>query len=390
MPGINEYIEQFGAKSFTKYPFSPADNLTISQLVYLDFESVVSPSFDEAPRPFSEVCNTLFARHGYRHEPIGLVLPADASINSMRMAVQKRFSEMRVWAAQTAYSRDPALQFAALTFLLPTGDAVIAFRGTDDTLAGWIEDLNIFLQDDVPSHPYAVEYLKEVAARTTGNLILCGHSKGGHLALYASVTADPAIRKRIIGIYNNEGPGFLTYDLFHTDAYRELLPRYRHFVPYSSAIGMMLAHDYDYTAVFSTKHLGPFQHDVASWQIVNGAIITRPDVNNLAKIVDILFSDFPLSISEERRKILTETATRLSCATDEEMLVGIVRHFPRELKKALQAWYTFPKQTRKEFHAAFSPFPSILVNAVKNIKEETVPKAAKAAGMLLSKVTEHI
>ncbi len=390
MPGINEYIEQFGNRSFTELPFSDADNLVFSQIAYLDFETIVSPSFDAEPQPFSDVCNRLFAAHGYRHSPLGLVLPKDASVNSMRMAIQKRFSEMKVWAVQTSYGRSPALQFAAMTFLLPTGEAVIAFRGTDDTLAGWIEDLDIFLRSDIPSHAYAVDYLKKVAAHTEGKLILCGHSKGGHLALFSAVTADESIRDRIAWVFNNEGPGFPDYSLFTTKEYHDLVPRYRHFVPYASMIGMMLAHDYDYKAVFSTKHFGPFQHDMASWQIVNGAVITRPDVNAMAKIVDILFSEFPRSVSDAGRGILSATADKLSNACDEEMLVGIVRHFPRELKKALDAWFDFPKQTRKEFHAAFRVFPGLVANTVKNIKEQSVPNAAKAAGVLLHKVTSQV
>ena len=390
MPGINEYIEQFGNRSFTELPFSDADNLVFSQLAYLDFETIVSPSFNAEPQPFSDVCNRLFAAHGYRHSPLGLVLPKDASVNSMRMAIQKRYSEMKVWAAKTAYGRSPALQFSAVTFLLPTGEAVVAFRGTDDTLAGWIEDMDIFLRDDIPAHACAVSYLKEVAAHTEGELILCGHSKGGHLALFSAVTADESIRNRIRLVFNNEGPGFRNYDLFATKAYHDLVPRYRHFVPHASIIGMMLAHDYDYKAVFSTKRFPLFQHDMASWQIVNGAVITRSDVAKISKIIDILFSEFPRSVSETGRSVLSATADKLSNACDEEHLIDIVRHFPRELNKALEAWFDFPKQSRKEFHAAFRPFPGLLKDTVKNIKEQSVPNAAKAAGVFLRKVTAQI
>ena len=390
MPGISEYIEQFGAISFSERPFTSADNLTFCELSYLDIEHVVSPSFDDEPLPLSKVCNDLFALHGYEHKPLGLVLPSNPSEDSMRMAIQKRFSEVKIWAVQTAYERSPALQFAAMTFLLPTGDAVVTFRGTDDTLAGWIEDLNLFLQDSIPSRALSSAYLKEVASRTDGGIYLCGHSKGGHLALYSAVKADEALRARIKGVYNNEGPGFLNYDLFKTAAYRELLPRYHHYVPYASFIGMMLAHDYDYSAVFSTKHLGPFQHDMASWQIVNGAVITRPDVNELAKITDIVFSEFPHSVSEKQRRILAETADKLSSATKEELLTGIVKHFPREVFSTYHNWFTFPKEKRREFHAAFKAFPDIVKHAVKNIKEDSIPAAARSAGVLLRKVTARV
>ena len=377
MPGINEYIEQFGNRSFTELPFSDADNLVFSQLAYLDFETIVSPSFNAEPQPFSDVCNRLFAAHGYRHSPLGLVLPKDASVNSMRMAIQKRYSEMKVWAAKTAYGRSPALQFSAVTFLLPTGEAVVAFRGTDDTLAGWIEDMDIFLRDDIPAHACAVSYLKEVAAHTEGELILCGHSKGGHLALFSAVTADESIRNRIRLVFNNEGPGFRNYDLFATKAYHDLVPRYRHFVPHASIIGMMLAHDYDYKAVFSTKRFPLFQHDMASWQIVNGAAYRDNHFTALS---------LPLTGTVTGYLGMLDNGTALlSCD-----LIDIVRHFPRELNKALEAWFDFPKQSRKEFHAAFRPFPGLLKDTVKNIKEQSVPNAAKAAGVFLRKVTAQI
>ena len=389
MPGIKEYIEQFGSKSFTDTPFGDADNLTLCQIFYLPFESVVSPSLQDAPKPFSEACNEIFAGRGYRHTRLGLMIPNDASVNSMRMSIQKRFSEMKVLGVETAYEHFPAVQYAAGTFILPTGENVVIFRGTDDSLTGWHEDMDIFLHDDLPSYPLALDYLNRVAEQLEGDIILCGHSKGGHLALYAALKTSDEVRARIKCVYNNDGPGYHDYEIYQSEAYTDLLPRYRHLVPHSSFVGMLLSHDYDYTAVTSSKHLGPIQHDLASWQIVNGSVITRPDVDVLAKITDVAFSDFLCGVSDAEREVMDLVANALIGVVDVETLTEIVKKFPTELKQVLARWGELGEDIHKTFHAAFFPIPKIVANTVKNIKEETVPKAAAAASMLLKKVVAN-
>ena len=52
-------------------------------------------------------------------------------------------------------------QFAAVTFRLPSGTLVVAFRGTDDSLVGWKEDFNMAFQYPVPAQVSAAEYLKK-------------------------------------------------------------------------------------------------------------------------------------------------------------------------------------------------------------------------------------
>ena len=51
-------------------------------------------------------------------------------------------------------------QFCACVFTLPDGAAYIAFRGTDLTLAGWKEDLNMAVEDlhkpDILLHPVVI------------------------------------------------------------------------------------------------------------------------------------------------------------------------------------------------------------------------------------------
>lgn len=385
MPGIKEYIEAIGDVPFAERPFGDADNLTLCQVFYMPFEQAVSPSFDDAPVPFSDACYAVFEKRGYHHKRLGLMIPKDASVNMMAMEAKQRFAQMRLWAVQTEFVHEPAVQYAAGTFLLPDGTAVILYRGTDDTIIGWKEDMDIFINGRIPSYDLALDYLEAVAAHTDGKIILCGHSKGGHLALYAALKTSDAVRDRIACIYNNDGPGYEDYSLFATEAYRALKPRYRHLVPHSSAVGMMLSHDYDFTAVVSNLPLGPLQHDLCSWQIENGALVTREDVDTMAKITDVALGEFLASFSEETRRNAGEVAAALIRAVHIDSLADTAKQLPQAVKRFETGWFGISKDARKLFWKSIAPMPKIIVGAVKNIREETLPNAAKAAAVYLGK-----
>ena len=146
---------------------------------------------------------------------------------------------------------------------------------------------------------YLVDYLAEVAKRFDGDIIVCGHSKGGYVAQYAVLNSPKEVRDRIKYLYNNDGPGFKNYDYLGSDVYNELLPRYRHFIPQSSFIGMMLMHDDDYTVVKSNGLIGPLQHDLRTWQFKGDKLITCDDVSAVGKVTDLVFHDLIRSLSEE-------------------------------------------------------------------------------------------
>ena len=387
MPGIREYIEQKGGVSFSELPFGDADNLTLCQIFYMPFEQVVSDSFSDAPVPFPKAVNALFSKRSYKHRKLGLMIPDDASVNMMKMAVQPRFSEMKLVAVKEVFETNPAVQFAAGTFLLPDGTAVVIFRGTDDSIIGWKEDLDIFARKGIPSYALAVEYLKNAAEAFSGDLIVCGHSKGGNVGLYAVLNSEPAVRDRVRGIYCNDAPGYHDYSVLQTEVYDELLPRYRHLVPHSSFVGMMLAHDYDYTTVKSSKHLGPMQHDLSSWQIVDGSVVTKEDVDLLAKLTDVTLSDIVNRVNDTQSAVVDYVANVLIDATGETYLTGLVQHAATAVSGAVGAWKELAPETKETFKSAFKGAGKILVRNVKHIKEKTIPDAANAAAMLVRRVT---
>ncbi len=385
MAGVYEYISEFGEITFAEKPFCEADNLALCQIIYLPLEQVIGPELDAEPVPFNDAANAYFQAQGCKHRRLGVVLTKQASINLMRMAQTRRFSEMKIVGCQSAFRQFPALQFGAATFLLPDGTVVIVFRGTDDSVTGWHEDLDLYLHHGMQSYPLAVQYVKDVAAQFDGDLIICGHSKGGNVALYAALNVEKPIRDRIRAYYNNDGPGFDNYDLYHTEAYGELLDRYYHLVPYASFMGVFLAHDYDYTVVDNRHHLGPFQHDITFWKIKDGELVTRDDMNLLGKLNDVLLSNLIFRLKEEDFPVLNEVADRFIEASKVDSLMTAVKTLPLVGGRVLASWIKTPKDTRDHFRRALHGVTSTTIKTIKDFHKDTVPKVAAEAKMFVKR-----
>lgn len=370
MAGTNEYINQFGSISFNERPFGDADNIALCEVFYMPLEKVVSESFDDEPLCFEDVCNSLFELNGCEHKAVGLVINRGISEKLMKMASTPRFSQMKVLACKHIYDEEPAVQFDAATFILPDGVNVVIFRGTDDTIAGWKEDLDIYTKKYIPSYKYSVEYLEEAAQKLKGDIIVCGHSKGGNVALYAALNCSPEVADRIKLLYNNDGPGFHDLRPFATPAYRELLPRYRHLIPQSSFIGMLLAHDDDYTVVKSSRLMGMLQHDLATWQISDGELVTTK-LSLLGKLNDRGLADMILRISDEQSDTVNAVTAALLGSSGEKDLTGLVKNANSALRGINAAWRSLDSDIKKKFFAIFKGSAALLVGAAREVRKES-------------------
>ena len=383
MPNVIDYIEKYGNTSFCDVPFGEADNVALCDMYYMPLELAVSDSFDDEPVPYDVAANKIFDLRGRKHEPVGLVLQKYISEVMMAMADKSRFAEMKVVAAVRIYEKKPAVQFEAATFLLPDGNIVVLFKGTDDTLIGWKEDIDILTKKGIPSNMLATEYLEKVANKFDGKIIVCGHSKGGFIAQYATLFCKKEIRDRIEKVYNNDGPGFWDYSYLESEAYAEMLPKYRHFVPQSSFIGMMLAHDYDYTVVKSDQVLGPLQHDLYSWQFTGRKLKKVDDLTPMGKLNDGILHDLVDNLTDEQEQVLDEVFDVVIAGINQEGLLGVKDNLIPSLKGGAEAWRSLDKGTQKKFLKIFSSTPSIVVkNTEKVRKEENAKRQQKIVDTL--------
>lgn len=380
MSSLNEYISRYADVSFTEKPFCDADNIALCKISYMPFEKVVSESFDDEPVSFDKVAKDMFAYHGNAHRAVGLLLPKDISRAMMQMAETKRFSELKVVGCKEVFADKPATQFAGATYLSPDGKIYVTFRGTDDTFTGWKEDIDIYTLKGIPSHKLGVDYLNEVGEKFDGEIIVCGHSKGGNIALYSALHCNQSVRDRIIKVYNDEGPGLCDFNFIESEKYKEIYPRYTHFIPNSSFVGMFLAHDEDYTVVKSNKILGPMQHDLSSWQIADDKL-EPASLSWLGRFNDYALMKL-LTISDDTCVYADVVFSEVINGFGQKDLTGFSKHVIPSIYGGYKAWKSLDKITRDKFHDAFAGTLALLREAAKVTRREAVPAVKRKIEML--------
>lgn len=379
MANVMDYIKKYGDISFCDMPFGEADNVALCGMYYMPFDKVVSDSFEDEPVDYKTASDEIFELRGRKHTPVGLVLLKNISEQMVLMSKYKRFQEMKVVAAVRVYEKAPAVQFEAATFLLPDGKIVVLFKGTDDTLTGWKEDFDILTKKGIPSNSLSIEYLEKAAKNFDGNIIVCGHSKGGFIAQYAALYSSKEVRDRIEVVYNDDGPGFWDYSYLESETYAEMLPKYRHFVPQSSFIGMMLAHDNDYEIIKSNQILGPLQHDLNSWQFSGKKLVRAEELTDMGKMNDGVLRDLVGGLDDESEKVLDTVLDKVLSGVNQTGLLDVKKNFVPALKGGVEAWRSLDRDTQKKFLKIFSDTPEIVFRNSNRIRKERTEKTYEKA-----------
>lgn len=381
MAGTKEFIQQFGSITFEEHPFCDGDALLLCQVTYMPFDRIVSDSFEDEPESLPEVCRKIFEYRGNKHTKLGLMINAEPSKRLMEMAASERYADVKVAAVKRVDSVEPAIQFMAVTFILPDGTLVVSYEGTDDTIAGWKEDADLLLRKGTPAYKYALDYIEDAARTFDGNIIVIGHSKGGHEALYTALNCSEETRKRIILLYNNDGPGFYSDSVYKTMTYHEIADIYKHYVPYSSFIGMLMAHDSDYKAVKSTKHLGVNQHDMHTWKIENGDLVIVPDTDFISKVTDMFIAKLIDRTDDSDYSVLDTVLTSVLSGTGQLTLTDLSKNLISSLDGAVKKWREIEPDVKTAFSSVFEDTGKLMKESIKAVKQsakEGVEKIADA------------
>ena len=220
--------------------------------------------------------------------------------------------------------------------------------------------------DGMPSAKESLSYLREAAERFEGDIVLCGHSKGGHNAVYAALHADEAIRERIVAVYNNDGPGFSDDSYLHSDAYKTLLKKYHHFVPQSSFFGMMLHHDNDYQVVKSSMPLGALQHDLLTWQFEGRRLKAAMKSAFESRFNHAFFREWVRELSDSDVDAAEEAARRLIEHAESTRLIDIKSDVPGFVKHTSDALRSLDKDTKKTINSVVIKSFSAAKKAIKD------------------------
>jgi len=299
MTNIFDYLKWRGDLKISQAPFNHVDALILSRLSYVPFEDIVSYN------PLEKITLRQAAHIFFSREiSINYIFTAQDIKLLEAMMRSERFKDMRLSGYINEVDYETQKQFAAIIIDVGHHTHFISYRGTDNTLVGWKEDFNMSFMSPVPAQEAAVHYLEKMAESLPGYIRTGGHSKGGNLAVYAASLCSTQVQKRIIEVYNNDGPGFDS-KIISMEGYVNIRGRINTFVPQSSVVGMLLEHEEEYRIVHSTQ-TGLLQHDIYSWEVMGNDFIYLDTVSNRSLFIDRTLKDWMLRMDSSQREQFIE------------------------------------------------------------------------------------
>ena len=325
---VLDYLKWRGDLTFTQDPLNAVDALIFSALSYIRYGGAVEEKPEE-PVTLRGAAGAFFALDNFE-----VRIRAKNDLELLRRASEStRFGLSRICRYTDLYIPEEETQFAAMTFLLDDGTAFLAFRGTDETLVGWKEDFNMSFQETIPSQRLAQQYIREFAEGCSLPMRIGGHSKGGNLAVFGAARSSGDVQKRILEVFNNDGPGFTEF-LMGDPGYRQMVPRIRTFVPQSSVIGMLLEHEEPYTIIKSSQ-VSILQHEIYTWEVEGKHFIPMEEITADSRFLNLTIKNWASQMSVQERNQVVDTLFALLNSGDVKTASDIFH--PRNLGKYFRA-----------------------------------------------------
>lgn len=250
---ITDYLKYYKDIPLRKVQWNTVDHLACSILTYIPI-----PSY-QGVKTFSEFYQLA---KDYEHIPKeSFMVPMAYEVLEL-MKDAKRFATLKIHNFENYKTEET--QFGAATFRIGL-ETIIAFKGTDYSLIGWIENLRLAYEYPTATHKLAIHYL-ETNIKFFGDrkVSVVGHSKGGNLAMVAALEANLRNFGRIKEVYNFDGPG-LRKEEYARPEYKKLSEKLTNIIPAGSVVGVILYND-NYTVVKSSN-LSLLEHLPTSWNL---------------------------------------------------------------------------------------------------------------------------
>ena len=277
MADFLDYLEWRGDLTWEQSPFNEIDNLILSYLSYVNLDEVItSPQMCMTIAQASQKFFTIYSEEDLKKEKS---LIRDAPYGMRAMEDTRRFGKLEIRNFVNQINHEKTMQFSAMEIVLDPKTSYIAFRGTDDRITGWKEDF-LLSNGTVEAEKASVTYLNQVAGLSKRKLLVGGHSKGGNLAVYASVCCDPKVQERIVTIYDNDGPGF-TKEFLEKPEIAAVRDRIVRIIPEASVIGLLLEH-FTEPVIVESSEKGVMQHDGLSWQVRRDRFVRKKELSRMA------------------------------------------------------------------------------------------------------------
>ena len=335
MANMIDYIRWRGDLSFTASPMNEVDSVLFVFLSFLDFSGIVPEYAEDGSVTLRDAVRICFAKDSLTKEKdayYGAIMPnRDIFRMAKLMASSERFGNVRLTAYQRIVCRDYEEQFAAYCAICDDNSILVSFQGTDDSVVGWKEDLNLAIVDVIPGQRRSAEYLNSVASVLGGRIRVSGHSKGGNLAIYSASKCNKDVQNRILRVYNHDGPGF-SRGFLESEDYLAIKEKVVKIVPEESIIGVIF--ESDKLAVVKSAKSGFNQHNSFLWEVSGNHFVRRKELSRSSKELGRVLNEWLSETDTETRRNVIDAIYELISTENSMTLTDLSRDKTR-LWKAL-------------------------------------------------------
>lgn len=296
MGTIDKYLEEYGKYTFLEKELNEVDAVILSLISYVNFSGIV-PGIKEGKVLLKDATEQFFIKHTKKEIDENIISVRNAIYLLQKLSNTNRYENLLLY--NYIYEVTLDMQFGALCIKLPDKSVFVSYEGTDNYISGWKEDFMLSYTFPTNAQVEAVNYINEVIGLFSNKVYVGGHSKGGNLALVASMYCKMIARHKIKKIYNIDGPGLRKRE-FESHEYKKISPKLVTYVPKSSLIGMLLRHSDNYIVVDS-KSKGFMQHDATTWIIDNNQF-KREKISEFSKKVEIGVTAWLDKLDDKKRE----------------------------------------------------------------------------------------
>lgn len=369
MHNILDYLTWRGDLAFSgKHPFNEVDDLILARFSYLPFHLIKFSSYETIQTVSQKLLKV---------KSKDFCWPDDYKLAHL-LVDSARFKNLRVFNFVQHHDTKAERQFAAITIRISRRRLYASFMGTDNTIAGWKEDLNLSFMENTPAQLDGVNYIRRLARRYPFSKILIGgHSKGGNIAIYSALENPKSIQRRIISVSNYDGPGF-NEKIIQGEHDWKIIERVTTYIAQGSVFGRLLRHPERQLVVLSHGK-GIYQHDVYTWEIDGDQFVSARS-STRSNIIDAAMTKWISRASMAERKLMTDCIYHIVSFATPDHTIDLSSTPVDWLKKApsmLAAFAKLPASERKIINDLIKRFAESYYQTVK-LSRSTTQKTQKS------------
>ena len=372
MGSMEAYIKQYGNLTFEQLAFNEIDALILDEMVYLPIDLFIGESFNFEDGMTIQELSQAYRPYAKHFMVTNKPLASAHRTRLLNLAGQyKRYRDLRVAGFQNKVDLTIETQSAYLLIEINTDKILVFFRGTDDLIIGWKEDFVLLYQSSIPAQIYATQYLRAVfEAYPAASYIIVGHSKGGHLALYAASRLEEKQIQQIEVIYTFDAVGQHPHILKRRNM-QLVSKRHVRIIPDDSIVGVMLFHLTEPTIIKSSKR-SFWQHDPRNWHIINTQLSRVDTTSAISKITDRASKKLLANYTPPQRKQIAQIVFDLLNETKVLSINEWLEDPPKHLAAMRSAYLKLDIETQKDLKEAVSYYTNFIIKELRHYYKENL------------------